>query len=283
MKYFYTFVINRNKAVVKCIKMKTQTKVKPDKVIYSENDDLETSFDQGSHIVDFLIKRPFIAINKVEQAANMPKSSLHGAIGGNRKIPVKYWYDLNKVLSEYGYSISTGISSDPPESLMLPFKYLDISCLDRGVTISKNYDQINEIVSFLNNLLMALENHLPSEIEKYGNEFILKSRFLTYDFGQAEVPKLIQSEDKKISKLTVKHSIKSEKAQVNQKGNFGKFLNMYLVKEITERLNLAEFIAKYPPIRTNEALKNRIAEEFKPGGRIVFNYGIGNVIFNFSE
>lgn len=137
----------------------------------------EMSFDQGTHIVEFLKSRPFLSISKVEKSAEIPKSSLLAAMSGKRNVPMQYWYRLNNVLCDYGYSLGDAVQADPPE-LYLPFKYLDISVHESGVHFSKNYEEIEDVKTFLNNVSVALDYCLKSEITKYGKEFVLNSRIL---------------------------------------------------------------------------------------------------------
>jgi hypothetical protein len=154
-----------------------------------KNKELEDiSFDQGTHIVQFLKSHPFISVKQLEKTAEMPKSSLAGAMAGKRKIPKTYWYTLNNILANYGYSIDTAVNVDPMPDLILPFKYLDICCLESGIAISKNFEEVELVKDFLNNILIAIERIQPSEVTKYGNEFILKSRLIEYGFATDENP-----------------------------------------------------------------------------------------------
>jgi hypothetical protein len=140
--------------------------------------ELDISFDQGAHIVEFLKSRPFISVNQVEKAAEMPKSSLASAMIGKRNIPVKYWYVLNNILADYGYSLDTGIVADPPFDLQLPFRNLEINIHESGIYFSKNYNEVRDLEIFLNHVLIALEKREESEVTKFGKEFCLKSRLI---------------------------------------------------------------------------------------------------------
>jgi hypothetical protein len=140
--------------------------------------ELDISFDQGSHIVEFLKSRPFISVSQVEKAAEMPKSSLASAMIGKRNVPVKYWYVLNNILADYGYSLDTGVEADPPFDLYLNFKNLEINVHEAGIYFSKNYDEVRDLEIFLNHVLIALEKREESEVTKFGKEFCLKSRLI---------------------------------------------------------------------------------------------------------
>jgi hypothetical protein len=144
-----------------------------------ELEDLDIAFDQGAHIVEFLKSRPFISVNQVEKAAEMPKSSLASAMIGKRNVPVKYWYVLNNILADYGYSLDTGVEADPPFELYLNFRNLEINVREAGIYFSKNYDEVRDLEIFLNHVLIALEKREESEVTKYGKEFVLNSRLVT--------------------------------------------------------------------------------------------------------
>jgi hypothetical protein len=142
-------------------------------------EDLDIFFDQGAHIVDFLRSKPFISVNQVEKAAEMPKSSLASAMIGKRNVPVRYWNVLNNILADYGYSLDTGVEADPPFDLYLNFKNLEINIHESGIYFSKNYNEVRDLEIFLNHVLIALEKREESEVTKYGKEFVLNSRLVT--------------------------------------------------------------------------------------------------------
>lgn len=141
--------------------------------------ELDLSFDQGTHIIEFLKARPFISVNQVEKAAEMPKSSLASAMISKRSVPIKYWYVLHNILSKYGYTIDDAVKCDPPFDLELPFKNLEINVHEAGIYFSKNYEEVKDLEIFLNHVLIALEKRQESEIIKYGKEFSLNSRLIS--------------------------------------------------------------------------------------------------------
>jgi hypothetical protein len=143
-----------------------------------ELEDIDIPFEQGNHIIDFLKSRPFISVSQVEKAAEMPKSSLASAMIGKRNIPVKYWYVLNNILADYGYTIDDAVQADPPFELQLPFKNLEISVHESGIYFSRNYQHVRDLEIFLNHVLIALEKREESEIIRHGREFCLKSRLI---------------------------------------------------------------------------------------------------------
>jgi len=141
----------------------------------------DTSFDQGTHIIEFLRSHPFISVSKVEKAAEMPKSSLLAAMTGKRNIPIQHWYKLNNVLSNYGYSLGDAVQADPPGFFEAPFSELNITIMNGDdIHIYKNYKNVNEVIEFIDIVSIALERRLDSEIEKHGNEFVIKSRLLKH-------------------------------------------------------------------------------------------------------
>lgn len=246
-----------------------------------ELEELDLSFDQGADIVEFIKSHRFINVSQIEKEAGMSKTSLWSALIGKRKIPVKYWYVLNNILVDYGYSIN--ISTDNPEGYQVPFKYLDIACLESGVTFSKNFDQLEEVKIFLSSMLAALDQIDESQVRRYGSEFIVKTDLLKYDFEPKNIEEMQTQKMSESVYLTVKHTVRTTAGDPAQ-NKYGSVISALSnpTRDIVESLDLSSFLAKYPPLKPSEKLINRITEEFKPGGRIAYNYGNGNVIFTFS-
>lgn len=54
-------------------------------------------------VLDFIRTRPLISVRELEREANIPFTTLHRALNGQRGLPVKHLDNLESVLKNYGY------------------------------------------------------------------------------------------------------------------------------------------------------------------------------------